>query len=198
MTLFHIIAAMVIGYLLGSIPFAVIVSRRHGVDIFKVGSGNPGATNVKRSVGRAAGNLVFVLDFLKGLVAAGLPLLLLPGEIIPAILGLLAAVAGHSFSCFLRFRGGKGVATTMGGLLALAPWVFFAGIGTWLLIFLLTGYVALASICFALILPAVNLLLSGPVELSLFFLFIAVLVIYRHRANIKRLREGTEPRHLKH
>ena len=112
-------AAAIIGYVLGSLPFGYLVARTHGVDIFKVGSGNPGATNVKRSLGAKAGNTVLVLDVLKGAAATAWPLLPMvaaPRPMVLALIGVVMAVVGHSFSIFTKFRGGKGVATAAGGL----------------------------------------------------------------------------------
>ena len=101
-----ILLVSLVGYLLGSIGFAVIIARSQGIDIFKEGSGNPGATNVKRLLGAKFGNAVFVLDALKGLIAAGWPLLFF-ADIRLAVIGLIAAILGHSFSVFLKFRGGN-------------------------------------------------------------------------------------------
>ncbi len=195
-----ILAATVAGYLLGAVPFGWLVARAHGVDIMKVGSGNPGATNVKRSVGKRAGNVVFGLDFLKGAVAAGWPLLAgLPPDQLVAVqaAGLCAAILGHSFSVFLRGKGGKGVATTMGGLLALMPWVVLMGVTVWVVVFYATRYVSLASICFALVLPLGNYLLSGSGALTAIGGGLALLIIFRHRSNIQRLLNGTEHRFVR-
>ncbi len=195
-----IAAAAVAGYLVGSIPFAYLVARHYGVDILAEGSGNPGATNVKRAVGKGPGNLVFVLDFLKGLFAALWPLLAAgdgePVALVAAIVALAAAILGHSFPVFLKFRGGKGVATTMGGLAAIMPWVVVVGLVAWLVVFFLFRYVSLASLAFALTLPfSVVALSDDPDRLLLFFsIAITVLIFYRHRSNIARLLEGTEHR----
>ncbi len=213
MSLQAFVASAAAGYLLGAIPFAVIVARRYGVDILKAGSGNPGATNVKRVVGKGPGNVVFALDFLKGFVAAGWPLLVWPGaeggQL--AVLGLVAAILGHSFSVFIRFRGGKGVATTMGGLLACMPVVVLIGLLVWVVAFYGTRFVSVASLLFGVSLPVSAALLpklaerlgSGSALLalpSLYFWFavlLAVLIVVRHRENIKRLCAGTEHRFVK-
>lgn len=187
------------GYLLGSLSFATLIARRHGVDIFKVGSRNPGATNVKRVLGKAAGNTVFVLDFLKGTAAALIPLLAASPEYreILGILALLAAILGHSFSIFMRFRGGKGVAVTMGGMMALSPVVVLIGIAVWLITFFSLRYVSLASILFGLSLPISSYFLDASNWVFGFCLLIAVLIVVRHKSNIVRLKKGTENRFLK-
>ncbi len=197
MTVFEIIAVAGAGYLLGSIPFAVIIARFKGVDILKVGSGNPGATNVRRAVGRGAGNLCFLCDALKGAAAAGWPQLSALDASNPfalAIIGLLAAILGHSFSVFLKFRGGKGVATTVGGLLVLMPWVLLIGLVLWVAVFQMFRYVSLASMVLGLSLPLSSLILGRPPEGLLFSAFLAGLIVVRHRSNISRLLAGTESR----
>lgn len=188
-----------VGYLLGSLSFATLIARRHGVDIFKEGSRNPGATNVKRVLGKAAGNTVFVLDFLKGTAAALIPLLAASPEYreILGILALLAAILGHSFSIFMRFRGGKGVAVTMGGMMALSPVVVLIGIAVWLITFFLLRYVSLASILFGLSLPISSYFLGASHWVFGFCLLIAALIVVRHKSNIVRLKKGTENRFLK-
>lgn len=185
------------GYLIGSLSFGTWVARAHGVDIMKVGSGNPGATNVKRAVGSAAGNVVFLLDFLKGVVAVSWVWLLPTNEVNPvhlSLLGLVGAILGHSFSIFLGFKGGKGVATTMGGMVTLMPISALIGIGVWLILFFLTRYVSLASIGMAVALPVSRLILDGPDILLGFATVVAVFIVVRHRSNIQRLIEGRENR----
>ena len=187
------------GYLLGSLSFAAMLARRHGIDIFKEGSRNPGATNVKRLLGKTAGNVVFILDFLKGTIAVMLPHLLASPEYreIPAILALLAAILGHSFSIFMRFRGGKGVAVTMGGLMVLSPVVVLIGIAVWLVTFYSLRYVSLASILFGLSLPISSYFLGESQWVIGFCIGIAALIILRHKSNIVRLKNGTENRFSK-
>ena len=185
-----------VGYLLGSISFAVIVARSKGVDILKFGSGNPGATNVTRALGSGFGKLVFVLDALKGFIAAGWPFVFL-GEsgLALAIIGLIASIVGHSFSIFLRFRGGKGVATAMGGLLAVMPWVLLIGVLVWGLVFLASRMVALASILFALSLSVSAFCFFGIKDPRFVLgLMLSVIIIIRHHANIRRMLVGSENR----
>jgi glycerol-3-phosphate acyltransferase PlsY len=191
--------AILIGYLIGSISFAVLIAKSSGVDIFKVGSGNPGATNVLRTLGKPKGYLCFLLDAFKGVAAvlAGKGLTLGSGGPDPQLIGILAlagAILGHSFSLFLRFRGGKGVATTVGGLLTLLPIVMLVGIGLWLVVFYASRYVSLASIMLGISLPVSALLLQRSLSSILFCSLLAILILIRHRSNIQRLRAGTENR----
>lgn len=197
--------AGLIGYLIGSINFAIIVAKSRGIDLFSVGSGNPGATNVKRTMGAVWGNTVFLLDCAKGFSSVLLAQYLFQLEGIDvhwlAVLSMAGAILGHSFSLFLKFRGGKGVATTMGGLLAFMPLVLLVGIGIWLLLFFCTRVVALASICFALSLPVSAYFLYAAPEFNdiRFFLclVLALLITLRHHENIRRLLAGNENRFSK-
>jgi glycerol-3-phosphate acyltransferase PlsY len=201
-----------IGYLVGSVNFAVLVAKRLGVDILKEGSGNPGATNVKRVLGKGPGNLVFALDVLKGFVGAGLPHLLLRVEEAPAsadihfvvcVAGFVGTLLGHCFSCFLRFKGGKGVASTIGGLLVLLPVPILIGAALWGAVFLLSRYVSLASLALGLSLPLSCWLLPLFTSLKLglaqfwFAAAIAAFNVWTHRSNIGRLLNGTENRFAK-
>jgi len=199
-TTFEILSVVLIGYLLGSVPFAVIMARRKGIDILKTGSGNPGATNIKRIMGKRAGNICFGLDFLKGVVAAGWPMLPILGasdSSILGILGLAAAIGGHSFSMFIGFRGGKGVAVTVGGLAVIMFWVILAAIVVWLITFYATRYVSLASLLLGVSLPIFAVLLHRPSEQITLAFILAVLISFRHRGNIKRLLQGRESRFKK-
>ena len=192
----QILIVSAIGYLLGAINFAVIVARSQGVDILKVGSGNPGATNVTRALGSKFGRIVFVLDALKGFIAAFWPLIWM-GEsgMKLAILGLIASIVGHSFSIFLSFRGGKGVATTMGGLLAIMAPVLLIGILVWCVFFFTSRMVALASILFGLSLSISAWLIYG-FEDSRFVLalVLGLIIVLRHQSNIKNMLKGAENR----
>ena len=192
MTVVSILLITIIGYFLGAISFAVIMARSKGVDIFKEGSGNPGATNVKRILGKKWGYTVFALDALKGFTAAGLPLMVY-GDDRLALIGLVAAILGHSFSVFLKFRGGKGVATTIGGLLALMCPVVLIGLVVWLIIFYTKKIVALASIFFAVSLP-ISAYFIYDTEEPRFYLSaaLALFIVVRHRSNIIRMFSGNE------
>lgn len=191
------------GYVLGALPFGYLVARAKGVDIFRAGSGNPGATNVRRVLGRGPGNLVFFLDAAKGAAAAGLPLLALrwgwlaapSGEAsLAAIVGLAAGLVGHSFSCFTGFRGGKGVATTVGGFAVLLPLGLLAAAAVWIVTFLVGRYVSLASLLGALTLPVAAFFLGVNRPLLGLAVAVAVFVVVMHRSNIRRLLTGTENR----
>ena len=204
-----------LGYLIGSVNFAVLVAKKHGVDILKEGSGNPGATNVKRVLGKGPGNLVFALDALKGFVGAGLPHLLLKfGAEVPApealrilyfacVAGFVGTLLGHCFSCFLKFKGGKGVASTIGGLLVLLPVPILIGAAIWGLVFTLSRYVSLASIALGVSLPLSCWLLPLFTKLTFgqpefwFAAAIAAFNVWTHRSNIGRLLAGTENRFVK-
>lgn len=179
---------IVVAYLVGSIPFGVIVARARGVDLRAVGSGNIGATNVSRALGRPLGVLVFALDALKG----ALPALLAGPEMAPFAGG--AAILGHVFPCWLRFRGGKGVATASGAFIVILPVPTVVAAVVWVGTVLLTRYVSLGSILGSAALPTVALALgAGPMPTG-FALAVAVLVWVRHRGNIRRLLAGTENR----
>jgi glycerol-3-phosphate acyltransferase PlsY len=194
------------------------VARAKGVNIFEVGSRSPGATNVRRVLGAGPGNLVFLLDALKGAVAAAWALpscrggidydlskwnmgfaghIAGHGLVLLGIIGLIAAMIGHSFSCFTHFKGGKGVATGTGGLLVIMPLSAVVGGAIWVLVFFATRYVSLASIIAAASLP-VSTWLEGlsPMIVGMASL-ITAFVIVRHRANIQRLLHGTENRFVK-
>lgn len=213
-SVFFSAAALIVGYFLGAVPFAVIVAKRCGVDILRAGSGNPGATNVKRTCGKAAGNLVFALDLLKGFLAAFWPLLVMktltPNDpavaqdwphavAVAQLCGFAGALLGHCFSVFLKFRGGKGVSTTIGGLLGAMPIAVLVGLVVWLAVYFPTRVVAIASMVFGLSLPLTSMLLAklfpqlGYTAVHVgFCLVIAIFIIIMHRTNIARLMRGEE------
>jgi glycerol-3-phosphate acyltransferase PlsY len=192
MTVVSILLVTIIGYLLGAISFAVIIARSKGVDIFKEGSGNPGATNIKRILGKRWGNVVFALDALKGFTSAGMPLMVYDDDRL-AVIGLIAAILGHSFSVFLKFRGGKGVATTIGGLLAIMCPALLIGLVVWLIIFYTKKVVALASIFFAVSLPLSAYFIYGTEDPRFYMgVVLALFIVGRHRSNIIRMFSGKE------
>ncbi|MGF1450557.1 MAG: glycerol-3-phosphate acyltransferase [Opitutales bacterium] len=230
----------ILGYLLGSISFAYLICKSKGVDIFSVGSGNPGATNVTRAVGGFWGKVCFLADFLKGFIATGWPFLLTPGialistsggtveiekmlhihawtleasffegpvsavqaahesALLYGIIGYLGAILGHTFSLHLKrltgkFRGGKAVATTMGGLLALSPPVFLTGIAIWAAVYFGFGrIVGLASVVFAAALPLLAWAWGEHAVVIWFLLLLGLFVIFKHRSNLTRLLKGEE------
>lgn len=188
----HIITPTIIGYLLGSISFAVLICKSKGIDIFKVGSGNAGATNVKRALGSFWSRLVFSLDFTKGILAVIIGTQLGSGSIIAGISCLIGAIIGHSFSIFLKFKGGRGVATTMGGLLILAPWTLIIGLVIWLWVFWGTRYVSVASMAFGLSLPILTYAFNYPRPVLGLTFILMLLNLALHSKNIRRLWLGTE------
>jgi len=192
-------------YLLGSLPTGFLVAKAKGMDIRTVGSGNIGATNVFRSLGLPAGLFVLLVDAAKGWVAVRLLAnwvvhgLLPPDAVggaaeVAAIIAGLAVILGHNYTCWLGFKGGKGIATSAGVLAGLVPLPLLVIMGVWLLVFLLTRYVSLASICAAFALPFATWALVKRPALIFVTLAMAVLAIYKHKANIQRLLAGTEHR----
>ena len=188
MTLF----ACIIAYLLGSVPNGLLLCRAiWHIDIREHGSRNIGATNVYRTLGKGPGALVFALDFLKGFLAVYIAMLLV-GTPFSMVLGGIAAILGHSASVFLRFKGGKGVATGLGVIAMLMPAVTGVVFLAWLVIVLVTRYVSLGSIVGAALVPVLAFLFDCPTEYTVFGVLAAVLVIVRHHTNITRLLNGTE------
>ena len=201
---------MILGsYMLGSIPWGFIIGRIYGVDVRTVGSKNIGATNVTRTVGRIPGKICFVLDFLKG----GLPVLAAKQVTAAAdwqgaadwvvIAVMLATIIGHIFPVFLQFKGGKGVSTAAGAIMALAPLPLCVALAVWVVVFFVSRYVSLASISAAAVLPVVAWAFAmGDSDTSvaqskwklIFLTVVSVLAIVRHHSNIKRLLNGTENR----
>lgn len=198
------ILTLLIAYLLGSIPTGYLVAKARGVDIRKVGSGNIGATNVFRILGTPAGIFVLLADAAKGWVAVWFAAKLLCGWSHPNAgeqalewfrLGAgVAAILGHNFTCWLRFKGGKGIATSAGVLVALVPEALLIILGIWIVVFALSRYVSLASISAAAALPIAAWQLGESCTLVLVLTALAALAIYKHKANIKRLVNGTENR----
>jgi glycerol-3-phosphate acyltransferase PlsY len=203
------VAVSIGSYLLGSIPFGYLAGRLAGIDIRKNGSGNVGATNVVRVLGKRYGYPVFVLDFLKGFMAVKISMLMSPGAPAewncPDIFGIVAAmcsVLGHVYPPWLMFEGGKGVATSAGALLALTPVATLIGMTIWIIVFWASRYVSLASIAAAVVLPIVIPIVGSHNENNRRLLLyssvcVAVVVIWRHRSNISRLMRGTEPRFIR-
>lgn len=193
-TTFYVIAAIV-GYLAGSIPFGLILTKIAGAgDIRAIGSGNIGATNVLRTgrKGLAAGTLL--LDGLKGVAVV---LLGATQSVDIAAIAGLAAVIGHNFPVWLKFKGGKGVATAAGGVLVLVPVSCLIGAAVWVVTFYATRYVSLGSILAAVAVPVASWLRGNPIYLNVVVTALGLFVIIRHRENIKRLMNGTENKFAK-
>jgi glycerol-3-phosphate acyltransferase PlsY len=188
-----IVFYVLLAYLLGSLPFSLLIARVYNVDLRRQGSGNIGATNVFRTLGFVPGILAFALDFGKGTLAVylgywagGYPQLIL-------LMGI-AAIFGHMFSIFLGFKGGKGAATGLGVLAGLTPDIFIIAAVLTLIIILLTRYVSLASMLTSLAVAALMFVLGKPTPYALAALLVAVFIIIRHLPNISRLYKGIEPR----
>ncbi|AFV11764.1 glycerol-3-phosphate acyltransferase 2 [Thermacetogenium phaeum DSM 12270] len=179
-------------YLIGSIPCGYLVGRKYRVDIRRYGSGNIGATNAFRVLGPRVGLLVLLCDAAKGFF----PVLIINHFFGPAwaVMAGLATMAGHNWSLFLGFRGGRGVATGAGVVLALMPGVVAVALVIWLAVVLITGYVSLASIFAALFVPLIAFFFKVPPLYYLFAIPAPLIVVYRHLPNIRRLQKGTEPR----
>jgi len=187
-----------VSFLLGSLPTGYLVARAYGVNIREVGSKNIGATNVLRSVNRWAGRGVFVVDALKGFI----PVLLAP-QFLPQLdrsvlqtLACLGAILGHNYTPWLGFKGGKGVATAVGGFFAICWPAQLVAASVWFVVFSLTSYVSLASIVSVATLPFL-LWFMADWKFAAFGFFIAIVTIVRHKSNIQRLIAGTEHRFKK-
>lgn len=184
---------LVASYLLGSIPFSFLVARLRGVDVRTVGSGNVGATNVMRSAGKAAGIAAFVLDAGKGAAAALVARRFAPGAALPA-LAAVAAIVGHMYPVWLRFRGGKGVATGAGAFLPLAPLATAAGLAAFAAAALASRYVSVGSMTGAVVLAASAAALGAPPPVWSAAAAMAALIVWKHRGNLRRILDGTESR----
>jgi glycerol-3-phosphate acyltransferase PlsY len=207
-TILIFIAVFLVSYLIGAIPWGYLIGKKHGVDIRTLGSKNVGATNVTRVIGKWNGRLCFLLDFLKGFIPVLVVTVLCKQGLIKDVyhinqmLAAISAVLGHIFPVYLWFKGGKGVSTAAGAILALAPYSFVIAGLVWILVYLFSRYVSLASISAAAILPISATLISflkpelyyhSPYVLG-FLYFLAGMTIIKHSSNIKRLLNGTENR----
>ncbi len=184
-----------ISYLLGSVPTGVIIAKlAKGTDPRRSGSGNIGATNVARTLGRGAGVATLLGDMLKGAIPVFYAMHYASLGVVVVSLAALAAVLGHLFPVYLGFKGGKGVATACGVFLVLSPLATLICAVVFALIVLVTRYVSLGSMYSAITMPLALALLPGKLEFAPVSFLIALLIVFRHRANIKRLKEGTENR----
>ncbi len=196
----NLVLPVILGYLIGSIPFGFLVGKIKGVDIRKVGSGNIGATNIYRTLGTWPAISVFIMDLLKGAAAVYIAQALLPQstpllsrEYFVVVAGV-AAMVGHMFSIFLGFKGGKGAATSLGILLGIAPDLFVIAIIYVIVCIAITRYVSVASISGVILLAALMFILNKPLAYGICTVLAAALMIYKHLPNIKRLLSGTEPK----
>ena len=198
------ILTLLIAYLLGSIPTGFLVAKARGVDIRTVGSGNIGATNVFRIVGTTAGVFVLLADAVKGWLAVVVAARWVWGWCGPAtseetlewfkLVAGVAAILGHIYTCWLYFKGGKGIATSAGVLVGLVPIALLIILGVWIVVFALSRYVSLASISASFTLPFAAWLVGESMTIIVAVAGLAALAIYKHKSNIQRLMNGTENR----
>jgi acyl phosphate:glycerol-3-phosphate acyltransferase len=198
------ILVVLVAYLLGSIPTGFLLAKGRGIDIRKVGSGNIGATNVFRILGKPAGVLVLLADAAKGWLAVFVVAKLVSGWFYPdagstasewfRLCAGMAAILGHNYTCWLYFKGGKGIATSAGVLVALVPVPLLIILSIWIIVFAFTRYVSLASISASFSLPFAAWVVGESRTIVLVTAGLAALAIYKHKANIKRLINGTESR----
>lgn len=210
-TIFLYIVIFLGSYLVGAIPWAYLIGKIYGVDLRKAGSGNIGATNVTRVIGKFWGRVCFLLDMIKGFLPVFIVTELIRRKVISdsndlaQIIAAGGAVFGHIFCIFLKFKGGKGISTSAGCLLAMAPYSFAISGIVWVVVFLISRYVSLASIAAAAVLPVsatffslmkVNDKAFWPVSIYIlaFLYVLAMLAILKHSSNIRRLINGTEHR----
>lgn len=190
------IGCVVVSYLLGSIPTGFVWCKARGIDIRKVGSGNIGATNVMRALGKPIGITVLLIDVAKGFVPVFVAPVFFPqlDKTLLQIVCCVAVVAGHNWTCWLRFKGGKGIATSAGALLAMLTIPLLCVLAAWGLVFAVSRYVSLASIVAAAALPVATWLITHDQTSIIFTAVLGGLAIYKHKSNIKRLLAGTENR----
>ena len=189
----HYLVAAVVSYLLGSVPFGFLIAKLKGVDLRSSGSGNIGATNVYRVVGKREGLITLVLDVAKGTIPVVIFSLIFPKEQYINVISGFSAVLGHDFSVFLRFRGGKGVATSYGVTLPVYPLASLVGIFIWITILLTTRLSSLAALLSFLI--ATLIALSSPDYIvRIFFIVLYILMVFKHKDNLKRLFSKEENR----
>ena len=185
---------IVAAYLIGSVPFALLLTRRGGaIDLRRVGSGNLGAANALRASGMKTGAIVAALDIIKGALSVMLAERLSPGGAAPAAAGL-AAIVGHIYPVWVRFRGGKGVATACGVFSVLTPLAVPPALAIFAVMVWATRFVSLGSVAAALALPAIAYAMAAPAPAVMAACAASALIVFRHRSNLLRLRTGTERR----
>jgi glycerol-3-phosphate acyltransferase PlsY len=202
MHLLFLAISAALAYLIGSIPVAYIFGRLlKGLDIREHGSGNMGATNAFRVLGRGPGMVVLVLDVIKGIIPVTLIANIFgQGDALSLVIISVAAVAGHNWTVFLNFKGGKGMATSLGVLIGLAIQlpglriILFLATLIWAVLFLTLGFVSLASISAAMALPVLMVVFNAPFPMTMMAIVLCVFIVFRHSSNIKRLAKGQENR----
>ena len=187
------VLAVTVGYFVGSIPFAFLLSRHRGIDLRRTGSGNVGASNVLRTTGVRAAVLAMVLDGVKGTIAVLIAQLLSAGAV-AAVIAAFASVIGHVYPIWLRFRGGKGVATAAGAFAVLAPEALAIAASVFVVAVLATRFISVGSVAAALTLALVATFSDAPAVVAIGATASALIIIYRHRDNLARLVAGTERR----
>jgi glycerol-3-phosphate acyltransferase PlsY len=181
-------------YLLGGIPVGVLFARAQGIDLRKIGSGNIGATNVIRALGPRVGTIVFLLDVLKGLIPSVAARWVAPGHQEIWLYAGFFAVAGHCASPFLRFRGGKGISTALGGVLGAAPLTALSAFVLFAILLFIIRYMSLASIIGTASANIWGFVYGDALPVRVGFAVMTLFLVWRHKANIKRLMDGTEPK----
>ncbi len=192
-------------YLLGSIPTGFLAAKAKGIDIRAVGSGNIGATNAMRVLGKPVGIGVLLLDALKGWIAVRILAFWVAQNLLPydslhgtlencAVIAGVSAILGHNYTCWLKFKGGKGIATTAGVYLALAPWALLIALGVFVLAVAITRYISVGSITAAVALPIAVFFTQEGLLVDAVTLALGAMAIYKHKSNLQRLLAGTENR----
>lgn len=201
MMFINILLTAVASYLIGSIPTAFIFGKAlKGIDIRQHGSGNVGATNAFRILGKGPGTAVLILDIIKGIVPVAVFGLVFPGDANIPIIAAMMAVIGHNWTCFLQFKGGKGIATSLGvlfGLTIAIPSIRLAVylcVLAWVMCFLVTAYISVSSILAGLLLPILMVVFDAPLSMKILSMIFCIFIVFRHRPNIHRLLQGQEPK----
>lgn len=192
--MYTVILLLIFSYLFGSIPFSLIISKTfYNIDLREHGSGNVGTTNTFRILGKKAGIVVLILDLLKGAIPVWVAMLVSTDVDFPVIIFGVVAAIGHVYSIFLKFKGGKAVATGGGAILAAAPIIFLVVLATFLITLKLSKYVSLGSVLAAVAL-LISVLFTGNLFMIGFGIILGIIVIVKHISNMKRIKEGTEPK----
>ena len=188
------ILLLIASFFVGSIPFGYLIARAKGVDILKAGSGNIGATNVNRVLGKQLGAIVFLLDILKAAIPVTIAKKLFHNDQFLGSLCGISAVLGHCFSPFLKFKGGKGVSTIFGTILAVSPFVALSAFGVGLISLAITRWVSLSSLVGVFSAIVFAYFFHDQFAIIPLYVIAFLLTVYRHRANLRRIHEGTEPK----